>query len=121
MSWGFERNWKMQGENESIEINPRRKPRNPEQIAQLVREFRFSGLTQRGFAKARGQAERVAAESENRSTRKHQTQADGREVEADEQSTGGLELLIGQASRIRIGAGFCATTLRRLLEVQSQS
>jgi hypothetical protein len=42
------------------------------------------------------------------------------EVEADEQSTGALELLVGQAYRIRIG-GFCSVTLRRLLEVLSQT
>lgn len=29
MSWAFKRNWKVQGENESIEINPRRKRWSP--------------------------------------------------------------------------------------------
>lgn len=38
------------------------------------------------------------------------------EVEVDEQKCWALELLIVQAYRIRIGAGFCAVTLRRLLE-----
>ena len=41
----------------------------------------------------------------------------GLEVEANEQSAGVLELLVGQAYRIKIGPGFCAVTLRRLLEV----
>ena len=38
------------------------------------------------------------------------------EVEADEQKCWVLELLIGQAYRIRIGASLFAVTLRRLLE-----
>jgi hypothetical protein len=41
-------------ENESIQIKPRRKRRSPEQIAELVREFGASGLTQRQFCEARG-------------------------------------------------------------------
>ena len=44
----------------------------------------------------------------------------GVEVEADEHSAGALELLVGQGYRIRLGAGFCAVTLRRLLEVLTQ-
>lgn len=39
------------------------------------------------------------------------------QIEAEEQTDGALELIIGEAYRIKIGAGFCGTTLRRLLEV----
>lgn len=43
-------------ENEGLEIKPRRKRRSPEQIAELVREFESSGLTQRKFCEDRGAA-----------------------------------------------------------------
>jgi hypothetical protein len=36
-------------ENESLEVKPRRKRRSLEQIAELVRDFGSSGLTQRKF------------------------------------------------------------------------
>jgi hypothetical protein len=39
------------------------------------------------------------------------------QIEAAEQPDGALELIIGEGYRIRIGAGFCAATLRRLLEM----
>jgi hypothetical protein len=39
---------------ESIEIKPRRVRRSAEQIAELVREFGSSGLTQRKFCENRG-------------------------------------------------------------------
>jgi hypothetical protein len=41
-------------ENESIQIKPRRKRRSPGLIAELVREFGASGLTQRHFCEDRG-------------------------------------------------------------------
>jgi hypothetical protein len=41
-------------ENEGIEKKPRRKRRSHEQIAELVREFKSSGLTQRKFSENRG-------------------------------------------------------------------
>jgi hypothetical protein len=39
------------------------------------------------------------------------------QIEADERSDRALELMVGEGYRIKIGAGFCAATLRRLLEV----
>jgi len=105
-------------ENESIQIKPRRKRRSPGQIAELVREFGASGLTQRQFCESRG----IALSELQRSLkivrrRNSKPRLVPVEVDADEQSADGLELLVGQAYRIRIGTGFCATTLRRLLEV----
>jgi hypothetical protein len=106
-------------ENEGLESKPRRKRRSAEQIAELVREFKSSGLTQRKFCEEREIALSVLQRSlkivrrESSSTAKLMAV----EVEADKQNTGSLELLIGEAYRIRIGAGFCAVTLRRLLEV----
>jgi hypothetical protein len=49
-------------ENAGIENKPRRKRRSREQIAELVREFKSSGLTQRKFSENRGIAlsERLA-------------------------------------------------------------
>ena len=44
----------MQGENEIIELKPRRKRRSLEQIAELVRDFRSSGLKRRQFCEERG-------------------------------------------------------------------
>jgi|SRR5215831_742024 len=109
-------------ENESIQIKPRRKRRSPEQIAELVREFGASGLTQRQFCADRG----IALSELQRSLKivrrtKSTPKLLAVEVEADEQSAEALELLIGEAYRIRIGVGFCAVTLRRLLEVLSQA
>jgi hypothetical protein len=109
-------------ENEGIEIKPRRKRRSAEQIAELVREFGSSGLRQRKFCEERGiglselQRSLKIVRRESRSKPKLLAV----EVEADKQNTGALELLIGQTYRIRIGASFCAVTLRRLLEVLSQ-
>ena len=39
------------------------------------------------------------------------------QIEAEERSDRGLELRVGESYRIKIGTGFCAATLRRLLEV----
>ena len=109
-------------ENQSLEVKPRRKRRSPEQIAELVREFGSSGLTQRQFCEERG----IALSELQRSLKIVRRESGSRpklmavEVEADERSAGALELLIGQGYRIRIGAGFCAVTLRRLLEVLNQ-
>jgi hypothetical protein len=38
------------------------------------------------------------------------------QIEAAERNDRGLELMVGEGYRIKIGAGFCAATLRRLLE-----
>jgi hypothetical protein len=78
-------------ENEGTEVGIRRKRRSREEIAELVREFRSSGLTQRKFSENRGIA---LSESEDRASGER-----------------------GSGYRIKIGAGFCSTTLRRLLEV----
>jgi hypothetical protein len=39
------------------------------------------------------------------------------QIEAAERNDRGLELMVGEGYRIKIGAGFCSTTLRRLLEL----
>src|SRR5262249_25478502 len=111
----------MQGENEIIEIKPRRKRRSLEQIAELVRDFGTSGLTQRQFCGERG----IGLSELQRSLKIVRRTNSGPklmavEVEAGGQSAGTLELLIGQAYRIRVGVGFCGVTLRRLLEVLGQ-
>jgi hypothetical protein len=109
-------------ENEGIEIKPRRKRRSPEQIAELVREFGSSGLRQRKFCEDRG----IGLSELQRSLKIVRRESNSEpklmavEVDAGEQSAGALELLIGQAYRIKIGAGFCAVTLRRLLELLTQ-
>jgi predicted nucleic acid-binding protein len=105
-------------ENESIQIKPRRKRRSLGQIAELAREFGASRLTQRQFCEVRG----IALSELQRSLKivrraKSAPKLLAVEVEADEQSAEAMELLIGKGYRIRIGAGFCAVTLRRLLEV----
>jgi hypothetical protein len=41
-------------ENAGIEIKPRRRRRSREQIAELVRDFKSIGLTQRKFSENRG-------------------------------------------------------------------
>lgn len=111
----------MQGENEIIEIKARRKRRSLEQIAELVREFGSSGITQRQFCEERGIGLSELQRSLKIVRRTHSApKLMAVEVEAGVQSAGALELLIGQAYRIRIGAGFCAVTLRRLLEVLDQ-
>jgi len=49
MGVGFEKEFGAL-ENAGIENKPRRKRRSREQIAELVREFKSSGLTQRKFS-----------------------------------------------------------------------
>jgi hypothetical protein len=39
------------------------------------------------------------------------------QIEAAERTDRALELMVGEGYRIKIGARFCSTTLRRLLEV----
>jgi hypothetical protein len=87
-------------ENEGIEIKHRRKRRSLEQIAELVGEFGSSGLTQRKFCEERG----IALSELQRSlkiVRRESSSSKPKlmavEVEADKQSTGGLELLIGES------------------------
>jgi hypothetical protein len=105
-------------ENEGSEVGARKKRRSREQIAEQIREFEASGLTQRKFCEERGiglsEFQRSLKIVRRVSASKPRLMAV--EVEADKQSSGGLELLIGVTYRIRIGAGFCAVTLRRLLE-----
>jgi hypothetical protein len=108
-------------ENENLEIRSRRKRRSPEQIGELVREFESSGLRQRKFCEARG----IGLSELQRSLKIIRRDSSKPKLMAVEVETGGqsvvaLELLIGQDYRIKIGAGFCAVTLRRLLEVLSQ-
>jgi hypothetical protein len=72
-------------ENAGIENRPRRKRRSREQIAELVREFKSSGLTQRKFSENR----RIAL-SELHAPRER-AQVDAVQMEADEGADWGLE------------------------------
>jgi hypothetical protein len=104
-------------ENEGIENKPRRKRRSREQIAELVREFKGSGLTQRKFSENRGIALSELQRSLKIVRRASEPQLMAVQMESDEGADRGLELRVGEAYRIKIGTGFCPRTLRRLLEV----
>ena len=104
-------------ENEGTEVRTRRKRRSREQIAELVREFKSSGLTQRKFSENRGIALSVLHRSLKIERRASGPKLMAVQIEAEERSDRGLELRVGESYRIKIGTGFCAATLRRLLEV----
>ena len=103
-------------ENEDIEIKPGRRRRSREQIAELVREFKSSGLTQRMFCEDRGIALSVLQRGLKIERRASQPKLMAVQIEAAERNDRALELMVGEGYRIKIGAGFCSTTLRRLLE-----
>ena len=105
-------------ENKGIENRPRKKRRSREQIAELVREFKDSGLTQRKFSENRG----IALSELQRSLKivrrgASEPQLMAVQIEAAERNDRAMELIVGKGYRIKIGAGFSAMTLRRLLEV----
>ena len=104
-------------ENEGIQDQPRRKRRNREQIAELVREFKSSGLTRRKFSDHGGIALSELQRSLTIVRRASEPQLMAVQMEAAERNDGALELIVGAGYRIKIGAGFSSTTLRRLLEV----
>ena len=104
-------------ENEGIQIKARRKRRSREQIAELVREFKDSGLTQRKFSENRGIGLSELQRSLKIVRRAREPQLMAVQITAAERNDRGLELMVGEGYRIKIGAGFCSTTLRRLLEV----
>jgi hypothetical protein len=104
-------------EKAGIENKPRRKRRSREQIAELVQEFRASGLTQRKFSENRGIALSELQRSLKIMRRASEPQLMAVQIETAERNDRGLELMVGEGYRIKIGAGFCSTTLRRLLEV----
>jgi hypothetical protein len=104
-------------ENESIQDKPRRKRRSREQIAELVRDFRSSGLSQRQFSNSRGIALSELQRSLKIMRRAREPQLMAVQIEAAERSDVALELMVGRGYRIKVGAGFSAATLRRLLEV----
>ena len=104
-------------ENEGIEKQARRKRRSREQIAELVREFKSSGLSQRGFSEHRGIALSELQRSLKIVRRRQEPELMAVQVEAAEGNDGALELMVGAGYRIKIEAGFSSTTLRRLLEV----
>jgi hypothetical protein len=104
-------------ENEGTEMRTRRRRRSREQIAELVREFRTSGLTQRKFCENRGIALSVLQRSLKIERRASEPKLMAVRIEAEKPTDGALELMVGEAYRIKIGAGFCAITLRRLLAV----
>jgi hypothetical protein len=104
-------------ENEGIQIKARRRRRSREEIAELVREFKSGGLTQRKFSEKRGIALSVLQRSLKIERRVSQPKLMAVQIEAAEPTDRALELMVGEGYRIKIGAGFCAATLRRLLEV----
>jgi hypothetical protein len=104
-------------ENEGSEVRTRRKRRSREGIAEPVREFKASGLTQRKFSENRGIALSVLQRSLKIERRPREPKLMAVQIEAEKPTDGALELMVGEAYRIKIGAGFCATTLRQLLEV----
>jgi hypothetical protein len=103
--------------NEGIQIKARRKRRSREQIAELVREFKDSGLTQRKFSENRGIALSELQRSLKIVRRAREPQLMAVQITAAERNDRALELMVGEGYRIKIGTGFCSTTLRRLLEV----
>jgi hypothetical protein len=104
-------------ENEVTEVRARRKRRSREQIAELVWQFKASGLRQRKFCENRGIGLSELRRSLKIVGRAREPKLMAVQIEAEERRDGALELIIGEGRRIKIGAGFCATTLRRLLEV----
>ena len=84
---------------------------------QLVREFKSSGLTERKFSEHRGIALSELQRSLKIVRRESEPQLVAVEMEAEEGAARGLEVLVGEGYRIKVGAGFCARTLRRVLEV----
>ena len=104
-------------ENEGTEVRTRRKRRSREEIVELVREFKSSGLTQRKFSENRGIALSELQRSLKIVRRASQPELMAVQIEAAERNDGALELMVGAGYRIKIGAGFSSTTLRRLLEV----
>jgi hypothetical protein len=104
-------------ENEGIQIEARRKRRSQEQIAELVREFKSSGLTQRKFSENRGIALSELQRSLKIVRRARGPQLMAVQITAAERNDRALELMVGEGYRIKIGTGFCSSTLRRLLEV----
>ena len=104
-------------ENEGVQGKARRKRRSREQIAQLVRDFRSSGLTQRNFSASRGMALSELQRSLKIMRRASKPELMAVQIEAAECADAGLELMVGTGYRIKIGTGFSATTLGRLLEV----
>jgi hypothetical protein len=104
-------------ENAGTESKRRRKRRSREQIAELVREFNASGLTQRKFSESRGIALSVLQRSLKIERRASEPKLMAVQIEADERTDRAPELMVGEDYRIKVGAGFCAGTLRRLLEV----
>ena len=103
-----------------MQIKARRKRRSREQIAALVREFKSSGLTQRKFSENRGIALSELQRSLKIVRRAREPQLMAVQITATERNDRALELMVAEGYRIKIGAGFCSTTLRRLLAHLSQ-
>ena len=82
-----------------------------------MREFKDSGLTQRKFSENRGIGLSELQRSLKIVRRAREPQLMAVQITAAERNDRALELMVGDGFRIKIGAGFCSTTLRRLLEV----
>jgi hypothetical protein len=106
-------------ENGEVEtkIKLRKQRRSREQIAELVREFRASGQTQRKFCEDRGIGLSELQRSLKIVRRASEPQLMAVEIGAAEQRNEALGLIVKEGYRIKIGAGFCAVTLQRLLQV----
>ena len=86
-------------ENEGIQIKARRKRRSREQIAELVREFKDSGLTQRKFSENRGIALSELQRSLKIVRRAREPQLMAVQITAAERNDRALELMVGEGYR----------------------
>ena len=85
-------------ENEGTEVRTRRKRRSREEIAELVREFRSSGLTQRKFSENRGIALSELQRSLKIVRRAREPQLMAVQIGAAERTDWALELMVGEGS-----------------------
>ncbi|MGA8482252.1 MAG: hypothetical protein WB696_30140, partial [Chthoniobacterales bacterium] len=86
-------------ENADIENKPRRKRRSREQIAELVREFKSSGLTQRKFSENRGIALSELQRSLKIVRRAREPQLMAVQITAAERNDRALELMVAEGYR----------------------
>jgi hypothetical protein len=86
-------------ENAGIENKPRRKRRSRAEIADLVREFKASGLTQRKLSENRGIGLSELQRSLKIVRRAQELQLMAVQIEAAEQMDRGLELMVGEDYR----------------------
>ena len=88
-------------ENEGIQIKARRKRRSREQIAELVREFKDSGLTQRKFSENRGIGLSELQRSLKIVRRASEPQLMAVQIETAERNERALELMVGGVTGLK--------------------